>query len=72
MVRLKYDGLGEGRVTWIYQHDDRNRGLAVERVPHNGVVEVADLDDPDSPRAEIARGHIDRGMAHVVEEQEKP
>jgi hypothetical protein len=75
MDRLKYDGLPEGAHTFTYTEKTR-AGKLVRTGYQNGikrgdVIEVADLNDPESPRARICRGHVERGVAHVIEPKPK-
>jgi hypothetical protein len=79
-TRVKYDGLAPGTHTWGYTED---RSVTVPEANHpqgevyrvtgqpdvfpGDVLEVEDLDDPRSERARIVRGHIEAGVAHVIE-----
>lgn len=74
-TRLKYDGLPEGAHTFTYDEKPDGAGGSVitgqPQVNRNDIVEVEDLNDPKSERARICRGHIERGLARVLEEKPK-
>lgn len=69
-TRLKYDGLPAGTHTFTYVEKD---GQIVDqpRIDKGDVIEVEDLNDPKSERARICRGHVERGVAHVIGEKPK-
>ena len=69
-TRLKYDGLPEGAHTFTYDEQD-GQITGQPQVNRNDIVEVEDLNDPKSERARICRGHVDRGLARVIEEKPK-
>ena len=66
-TRVKYSLLGEGHHTTEYIDNqseidpmDGMYALAGQKdVPHNGIVEVEDLNDPKSRRAWLVRRHMD-------------
>jgi len=70
-TRLKYDGLPEGMHTFTFDEKADKDGNPVvvgqPRINPGDVVEVEDLNHPTSERARICRGHVDRGIAHVVD-----
>jgi hypothetical protein len=74
-TRLKYDGLPEGAHTFTYDETPGPKGgftiIAQPRIEKGDIVEVEDLDDPKSERARICRGHVDRGVAHIIGEKPK-
>lgn len=75
MTRLKYDGLAEGTHTFTFDEKLGPEGQVLivgqPRIEKGDVVEVEDLNDPKSERARICRGHIERGVAHVIGEKPK-
>ncbi len=70
MTRLKYDGLPPGTHTFTFVEKD-GAIVGQPRIDPGDVVEVEDLNDPKSERARICRGHVDRGIAHVIGEKPK-
>jgi hypothetical protein len=66
-TRVKYSLLGDGRhsVEYIDNPNEIDPGdgmycLAGQKdVPHNGIVEVEDLNDPKSRRAWLVRRHLE-------------
>ncbi len=74
-TRLKYDGLPEGSHTFTYVEKLLPNGSVTivdqPRIEPGDVVEVEDLEDPKSERARICRGHVARGVAHVIGEKPK-
>ena len=70
-TRLKYDDLPEGAHTFTYDEGPDGSIVGQPQINRNDVVEVEDLNDPKSERARVCRGHVDRGLAKVIEEKGK-
>lgn len=75
-TRVKYDGIAEGCSTFLYTEntaktdgDGKYHLTGQPRVNPGDIVEVEDLNDPNSERARLVRDHVARGVAHVVEEK---
>jgi len=67
-TRLKYDGLTEEQHTFTSMETPDGSFVIEDNIKKDQVIEVADLNGP-SERAKICRGHVARGIAHVVTEE---